>query len=141
MKLKRVYSNVIPFKGYIALTVYPFVFIRNDKKQKYTPTANRHETIHAHQQIETTIFGIILALMLFIIGAGWWSFILIGLFIELYFLEWIVKLILCGFNTDKAYKSISFEQEAYYNQGKVDYLTCRNDFEWICYIFSFYKKK
>ena len=141
MKLKRIYSSIIPFKGYIALTVAPFVFIRKDKKQKYTPTTNRHETIHAQQQVETTIFGVFLSLMFLCLGSGWWSFILSGLYIEIYLLEWLIKLVLCGFNTDKAYKSISFEQEAYYNQGKVDYLILRNDFEWVGYIFSFYKKK
>lgn len=117
MKLKRVYSNIIPFKGYIALTIFPWVFIRNSAKQRYTPTANRHETTHGYQQIETL----------------WLLFFLI------YGIEWLLKVIIC-WNTHRGYRSISFEQEAYANQGNVEYNSNRKHYAWIKYIFKLYNK-
>ena len=48
MTLKRVYNNIIPFKGYKAITFYPWVFIRESARQRYTDTVDRHETTHAH---------------------------------------------------------------------------------------------
>ena len=118
MKLKRIYSNIIPFKGYIALTVFPWVFIRNSAKQRYTPTVNRHETTHGYQQIETL-----------------WI-----LFFVIYGLEYLIKIFICGFDTSRAYRSISFEQEAFYNQGDVNYNNTRKHYAWVKYIFKLYKK-
>ena len=139
MKLKRVYSNIIPFKGYIALTLYPFVFIRNDKRQKYTPTTNRHELIHAYQQIETTILGAFISLLFYLLGGEWFSLIYLGLYFEIYLLEWLIKLVLCKFDTTKVYRSISFEQEAYANQGKVNYNKERRHYAWAKYVFKLKK--
>lgn len=117
MKLKRVYCKHFPFSGYLALTLYPWVFIREGARQRYTPTVNRHETTHALQQIE------LLWLLFFI----------------LYGLEWLIKIPFCKFNTHDAYKSISFEQEAYTNQGKVDYNKKRRHYAWVKYVFKLYK--
>ncbi len=114
MKLKRVYSNIIPFSGYIAMTVFPWVFIRKDLSQKYTPTANRHELTHAYQQLECL-----------------WV-----LFFVWYVIEWFIKIPICYFTCKNAYRSISFEQEAYDNQGKVDYNKSRRHYAWMKYIFK-----
>ena len=114
MKLKKVYCKHFPFAGYKALTICPWVFIRESAKQRYTPTDNRHETTHGYQQIETL-----------------WI-----LFFVLYGLEWLIKLSFCKFNSDRAYRSISFEQEAYANQGKVDYNNTRKHYAWVRYIFK-----
>ena len=114
MKLKRVYSSIIPFKRYLAMTVFPWVFIREELRSKYTPTVNRHETTHGLQQLETL----------------WLPFFII------YGLEYIIKLPLCCFGFDRAYKSISFEQEAFDNQGKVNYNNERKHYAWIKYIFK-----
>jgi len=114
MKLKRVYSNIIPFKGYIAMTVFPWVFIRESAKKRYTPTVNRHETTHGYQQVELLWF----------------------LFFILYGLEWFIKLFFCKFNTSRAYHSISFEQEANVNQGNVEYNNSRNLYAWVKYVFK-----
>lgn len=118
MKLKRVYCKHFPFAGYKALTFCPWVFIRESAKQRYTPTTNRHEMIHALQQLELV-----------------WV-----LFFLLYGLEWFIKLFFCNFNAHKAYRSISFEQEAYYNQGNVNYNKERKHYAWVKYIFKLYNK-
>ena len=117
MELKRVYCKHFPFAGYKAFTLCPWVFIREKAKQRYTPTCHRHETTHALQQIETL-----------------WV-----LFFIIYGLEYVIKLCCC-FNTDKAYRSVSFEQEAYATQGKVDYNDNRKHYAWIKYVFTLYNK-
>lgn len=141
MKLRRVYNKHIPLKGFVAFTLFPWVFIREDLRQKYTPTVNRHENIHAVQQIEVFVFGVMLAVFMLYSGCEWWSLLPLPLFFWLYILEWIIKLPFCNWNLDKTYHSISFEQEAYYHQGKIEYILLRDDYAWVKYIFKFYKKK
>jgi len=43
-------NKIIPFKGYNAITIYPFVFYRKKSMKTF-----RHESIHAQQQIELLI--------------------------------------------------------------------------------------
>ena len=114
MKLKRVYCKHFPFSGYLALTWCPWVFIREGVRQRYTPTVNRHETTHAYQQLEC----------LWVLFFAW------------YLIEWFIKIPICFFVGKDAYRSISFEQEAYANQGKVDYNKSRKHYAWMKYIFK-----
>lgn len=113
MKLKRIYSNIIPFKGYLALTFYPWVFIKKGKEERFTPRVERHETTHALQQIETL----------------WVIFLL------LYAVEYLIKL-LFTFSHRRAYKSISFEQEAYEHELEISYNDVRRHYDWVQYIFK-----
>lgn len=112
MQLKQVYNNYIPFKGYIALTIYPWVFIRKDLKKKYIKKVERHETTHALQQLETLWVG----------------------FFILYILEYLIKFILCKFNHKKAYYSISFEQESFMHELQIKYNSNRPKYEWCKYL-------
>ena len=114
MELKKVYSKHFPFKGYIALTFYPWVFIREDEKKKYTTKIHRHETTHAYQQVETL-----------------WI-----LFLVIYGLEYLIKWVFCGFKGSKAYYSISFEQEAYEHEAEIGYNNARCHYAWMKYIFK-----
>ena len=114
MELKKVYSKHFPFKGYLAITFCPWVFIREEYKHAYTAKIDRHETTHAFQQIETL-----------------WI-----LFFIIYGLEYVVKFILCGFKHKRAYQSISLEQEAYEHEKEVGYNNVRYHYAWIKYIFS-----
>ena len=134
MKMKKIYNKIIPFKGFTALTVWPFIFVRFGKT--LTKRGERHETTHAKQQIEMTVVGLFLAISMFLFDCGWYSLIPVGLFIELYCLEWLVKLPLCGFFIKKSYLSISFEQEAYDHQEEVYYNEVRKDFAWLRYLFT-----
>lgn len=116
MKLKKVYSKHFPPSGYIALTFYPWLFIREKARDRFTPKAERHETTHAYQQIETL-----------------WVF-----FLLIYGLEYLLKLIFT-FSTDKAYESISFEQEAYEHEDEIGYNNVRKHYAWIKYVFTIKK--
>lgn len=114
MELKVIYTKHFPFKGFTALTLWPFVFVRIDRKDHFTPAAKTHEGIHAAQQRE-----------LFII-----------LFLLLYGIEWIFKLIPCKFSALRAYLSISFEQEAFLHMDDPHYLANRKPFAWRKFIFT-----
>lgn len=104
-------NNIIPFKGFTALTLWPFIFVRKDSEKYYTDIVNRHETIHGEQQKE----------------------MLILLFLVWYGIEWLVKLCYYG-NAMTAYKNISFEREAYQNQNDLAYLDIRKHYSWIKYL-------
>ena len=117
MELKEIYTRNFPARGYTALTVWPWVFIREDCRQKYTSTAKRHELTHACQQKECLLLPFFL----------WYA------------LEWAVKLLVCRLDADRAYRSISFEQEAYANQAGVEYNRERRHFAWVKYVFRLWK--
>lgn len=117
MKLIKVVSKHFPFKGYIALIFCPWVFIREDLKDKFDDRVEAHELIHAAQQQETL----------------WILFFLI------YSLEYLIKLPLCGFNHTRAYKSVSFEQEAYNYDNALGYIHFRVPLYWVRYIFTIKK--
>ena len=141
MKLYKIYNNIIPFEGYLAITVWPWVFIRKDCADKYDDTAHRHETTHALQQVECLLLGLAITAILLVLGCGWWSLIPIGFFFEWYLLEWLIKVVLCFFANRDAYYSISFEQEAFEHEEEVSYNEIRKDFEWIKYIFKLKKRR
>lgn len=107
--MKVVYSKYIPFKGFKALTIYPFIFVRRDETM-YDYDYN-HEYIHAHQQKEMI-----------------WVF-----FFLWYGIEWIIRLVQYK-DGDKAYRNISFEREAYQKQYYYGYLKKRKFWGWIKYL-------
>lgn len=109
--MKKIVNNIIPLKGFTAMTLYPFVFVRKDNEQNYTPIVERHENIHGEQQKE----------------------MLIVFFLVWYVIERLIKLFYYQ-NTKTAYKNISFEREAYDNASDVVYLDNRKHFAFIHYI-------
>ena len=104
-------NNIIPLKGFTAITLWPFIFVRKDEEKYYTDVVERHEYIHGAQQKE----------------------MLLVFFLLWYGLEWLVKLMYYR-NTITAYKNISFEREAYSNQHDAAYTDNRKPFAWIRYI-------
>lgn len=65
--MKVIYNNIIPFKGFKAITLWPFIFVRNG--YNFNDIDLNHEKIHGSQQLE-----------LFIIP-----------FYLIYIIEWIFK--------------------------------------------------
>lgn len=108
--MKIIYNNIIPFKGYKAMCVFPFIFVRKDVRSLTAKDIN-HEKIHGMQQKETLVL----------------------LFYLLYGIEWLVKVIYYR-NRHTAYKNVSFEREAYDNQDDITYLDKRKLFSWVKYI-------
>ena len=117
--MKLVYNNIIPFKGYLAMCIFPFIFVRKDARAIKTTDIN-HETIHGKQQIE----------MLWVLFFVWYG------------IEWFIRWVAYGFDSHLAYKNISFEQEAYLHEDDLIYLNNRNLFASWQYLFktSFIRK-
>ena len=106
--MKIIYNNIIPFKGFAALTFFPFIFAR---VKPLSDKTIRHEQIHGEQQKE----------MLLVFFYLWYG------------IEWLCKCIYYR-NAHMAYKNISFEREAYNNADKLLYIEDRRHFAWFKYI-------
>jgi len=121
--MKVIYNNIIPF-GYAAyINICGIIFTKRKNLIMSEETKN-HELIH-------TLQGKYLL----------WIF-----FYLIYVIEWIFKIpvsIFCKRGKygvlRYAYRSVSFEQVAYYNEKNFDYLKTANPYEWIEYIFKMYK--
>lgn len=102
-------NNFIPFKGFLAMNLFGIIFARkeawnrcDDEKKK---RCIRHESIHTKQIIEC-------------------GFIF---FYVIYLLEWLFRLLIT-WDADKAYRSTSFENEAYKHENDLDYLEHRKPY-------------
>lgn len=104
--MKIVYNRLIPFPGFTAMNLFGVLFARSEYKDLISERTINHESIHTAQMKE----------MLYVFFYIW------------YFIEWLIRLI---FNTSTAYRSISFEQEAYNNQLDFNYLKTRKKYSWL----------
>lgn len=127
------YNKLIPFKGFFAMCLFDTIYIRDfNKDKKVHKSTINHEGIHLCQ-IEDFIPNT---------NNKKWKTILGGcIFYVLYFIEWLIKLIISGFTLGKvkAYRSISFEQEAYNNQYDYTYQDNRKRFAWVKNMFKLVK--
>lgn len=113
--MKIVYNRFIPFgKRFLAINIFGVLFA----KGKCGPQTINHERIHTAQIRE-------LAFIFFYI---------------LYLLEWIVRLLQFR-NFYTAYENISFEREAYANQGNPDYLKQRSHYMFLKHLRKSGKKR
>lgn len=92
------------------ITLWPFGIFFTD--EIYKDLYAVHEGIHWRQQKE-----------------------MLGIFFYLWYaVEYLIRFVAYGFKHELAYKNISFEQEAYVNEGNPNYLEQRYPFEWIHYL-------
>ena len=131
----KVFNNIIPVSGFVALAIWPLLFIRKKAAWRFDETAERHEEIHGEQQKEMLVIGAAMALVLAVCGCGWWSLFALPLFFYWYGIEWLIKWVYYR-NAHTAYKNIGFEREAYSNQSDIVYLCDRKPFAWLDYIFK-----
>ena len=125
--MKIIYNSIIPFNGYSYINIFGILFGQNKYKNKISKEIINHESIHSEQMKEL-------------------GYIFFYIF---YFLEWIIKIPCSWFYkqpsnkyiTKIAYRSISFEQEAYYNENDYTYLNNRKRYNWIKRIFKMYDYK
>ena len=104
--MKIIRNEYIPFKGFRAINLFGILFVRGNAR--ISEGTIRHETIHTAQMKE----------MLYIFFYLW------------YVVEWFVRYVIER-DTHKAYRSISFEREAYDNQDNLTYLKGRKRFAWV----------
>lgn len=103
--MKIIYNSLIPIKGFTAITLWPFIFVRKEFKNTNLSYTVNHENIHGAQQKELLLIG----------------------FYIIYLYEWIRNLIIYK-DSNKAYTLISFEREAYSNMYNLNYLKERKHF-------------
>ncbi len=103
--MKPIYNKILPIKGFVAINLFGIIFAR--REYRLGQVELNHERIHTQQMIE----------MLFLF------------FYLFYLIEWFIKLIYYR-NFMKAYRSISFEREAYTFQRDLQYLKKRRIFAW-----------
>lgn len=101
-------TKLLP-KNVVAITLYPFIFV--NKIKKINEYVVNHEKIHLRQQIE-----------LLILPFYFW-----------YLSEYLIRLIVYK-DTHKAYMNISFEKEAYENEGNLEYLDKRKALSFLKYV-------
>lgn len=103
-------SKFLVPKGYRALTVYPFVFVREDESKNDLVLLN-HEKVHCAQQKELLLIG----------------------FLIWYVLAYLFNLVRYK-NHRMAYRNIVFEKEAYQNEQNLTYLSCRKQFNFTTFL-------
>ena len=121
--MKVIHNSIIPFSGFSYMNLFGTLFTRKTSLSMKRSTLN-HESIHTEQYKD----------LLYIF------------FLILYFIEWLIKIPCSWFYkqptwpkiSNVAYRSISLEQEAYYNQYDFNYLENRKKYNWIKYIFTMY---
>jgi hypothetical protein len=94
----------------MGFTVWPFMFIVKTAASRENVN---HEMIHFQQQKELLVIPAIL----------------------LYVVEFLIKLVYYRFNTQKAYRNVSFEREAYENEINYDYLDQRKFWSVFKYVY------
>jgi len=106
------FVKIITFNWPLAITLAPFGIYVNQKYRtvdKLSKRTRNHESIHWKQQLEMLVIPFYL-----------W-----------YFIEWIIRLFIHGFD---AYRNLSFEREAYGNDDNLDYLKIRKKYSWVKYL-------
>ena len=103
--MRIIRNNIIPFPGYKAMNLFGVLFVRGNAIID-EKTLN-HEKIHTSQIKE----------MLYVFFYVW------------YVIEWLFRL-----PKGNAYRSISFEREAYENDSDINYLKNRKHFAFLKYI-------
>ena len=106
--MKIIYNNFFPFRGFVAMNLFGMLFVRKEYKGKIGSRTLNHESIHTAQMQELLYLGFYLA----------------------YVIEWCVRLLMCG----NAYRTISFEREAYSNESDLEYLKKRKHFAFLNYL-------
>lgn len=100
-----VYNNLIPFWGFCVINLFGVVFARRECRPLPASTIN-HEAIHTAQMRELLYAGFYLA----------------------YGIEWLCRLLRQWISGASAYRTISFEREAYGCRHIPDYAGFRQRF-------------
>ena len=130
-----IYNNIIPFKGFQAITIWPWIFARNSAKWLKDYVVN-HEGIHLRQQLEVLIVSaVVMATTILLTGISWWWMGIVPFFYYIWYcVEYLIRLCLYG-NRNEACRNIATEQEAFLNEHDFNYLKEeRMAFAWVKYL-------
>lgn len=109
MFIKTNLVRIITFGFAAGITLFPFVLVRPGVKLNRRLVI--HERIHIKQQLELLVIP----------------------FYLIYLFEFLIRFVYFK-NHFKAYRQISFEQEAYENEENPNYLNNRRRWSWIKYL-------
>ena len=122
--MKIIRNKFIPFPGYKAINLFGVLFVKNNAK--IDDVTLNHERIHSRQFVELMVLFAVATVFI-----RWWLPVFAPFaFYVWYIVEWLIRLLKKG----NAYRNISFEREAYTNQGDFSYLSGRNWFNFLKYI-------
>ena len=125
--MKIIRNNIIPFPGYKCINLFGILFVKNDAK--IDDVTINHEAIHSRQFVELMVLFAVATVFI-----RWWLPVFAPFaFYVWYIVEWLIHLIRFR-SADIAYRRISFEREAYANQGDAGYLNGRRWFGFLKYI-------
>ncbi len=95
----------------MGMMLFPFIIVRHTPPTPFANLVINHEKIHFRQA---------------------WELFIVGFYIQ-YGIEFLINLIRYK-NRHRAYRAVSFEQEAYANQYNFNYLQTREPYNWVQYI-------
>lgn len=122
--MKIIRNKYIPFPGYKAINLFGVLFVKSNAK--IDEVTINHEAIHSRQFVELMILFAVVTIFI-----RWWLPVFAPFaFYVWYIVEWLIRLLKKG----NAYRNISFEREAYANQGDAGYLNGRRWFGFLKYI-------
>ena len=104
-----VFKYLMP-RGFRGLTFFPFVILTN-KHDALDKVCINHERIHLRQQLELLVLP----------------------FYVWYGIEFVIRLLILK-DRNKAYRTISFEREAYVNEKDLNYLKSRSFWNFLKYL-------
>lgn len=116
------------------MTIGPFVLSKLSESEMPQYVRN-HECTHSRQWIETTVAsGFLLFLLVALAGVNaWWLALSAFVFYLWYGLEYLIRLCILR-DGNKAYRAVSFEQEAYANEKDANYNENSAYFSWVKYL-------
>lgn len=125
--MKRIYyesriAEILLYFSYCeTITVGPWVFTKM-KESEVPQLVRNHECIHIRQWTETTLLvGLLLLAAVLAFGVSAWWLLAVPLAYYLWYgVEYLVRLCILR-DGRKAYRAISFEQEAYGHETDADY--------------------
>lgn len=124
-------NKIIPFGSYDIINLFGILFTKSDiDKIEYN-----HENIHTEQIKDCSLIGILLFVILKLMFdiSGLWLLATPATFYILYSLEYVCIRLFHKKQGD-AYHDVSFEEEAYNNEGDLEYNKHREPFNWIKYV-------
>lgn len=122
--MKLIRNKFIPFPGYKAINLFGVLFVKNNAK--IDDVTINHEAIHSRQFVELMVLFAVATVFI-----RWWLPVFAPFaFYVWYIVEWLIRLLKKG----NAYRNISFEREAYANQGDFSYLKGRGWFNFLKYL-------
>ena len=119
--MKTVWNKIIPMKGYRAVNLFGIVFVRTGATMDDEDF--NHEAIHTAQMED------------FVSGISWLRLIGATFFYLWYVVEFLIRLIRYQ-DWHSAYRNVSFEREAYDNEGDAEYLDWREACAWAGYLWE-----